>query len=72
VAPLIAGIIAHFRFHIRCISVHKLFYFNLLLLLLLVVVVVLVLVVVAVVVVVPGKTDRQRTVTIYISKQNLG
>jgi hypothetical protein len=29
VAPIITGIIVHFRFHIRCISVHKLLYFNL-------------------------------------------
>ena len=28
VAPIITGIIVHFRFHIRCISTHKLFYFN--------------------------------------------
>ena len=30
VAPIIIGIIVHFRFHIRCISIHKLLYFNLL------------------------------------------
>ena len=29
VAPIITGTIVHFRFHIRCISVHKLLYFNL-------------------------------------------
>ena len=28
VAPIITGIIVHFRFHIRCNSIHKLFYFN--------------------------------------------
>ena len=28
VAPVITGAIAHFRFHIRCISIHKLLYFN--------------------------------------------
>ena len=28
VAPIIIGIILHFRFHIRCISIHKLLYFN--------------------------------------------
>ena len=28
VAPIITGIIVHFRFHIRCISTHKLLYFN--------------------------------------------
>ena len=28
VAPIITGTIVHFRFHIRCISVHKLIYFN--------------------------------------------
>ena len=28
VAPIIIGIIVHFRFHIRCISKHKLLYFN--------------------------------------------
>ena len=28
VAPIITGTIAHFRFHIRCISIHKLLYFN--------------------------------------------
>ena len=28
VAPIITGTIVHFRFHIRCISVHKLLYFN--------------------------------------------
>ena len=28
VAPIIIGIIVHFRFHIRCISAHKLLYFN--------------------------------------------
>src|SRR5215475_5433113 len=28
VAPIITGIIVHFRFHIRCISMHKLLYFN--------------------------------------------
>ena len=27
-APIVTGIIVHFRFHIRCISVHKLLYFN--------------------------------------------
>ena len=27
VAPIITGIIVHFRFHIRCISIHKLLYF---------------------------------------------
>jgi hypothetical protein len=27
-APNITGIIVHFRFHIRCISIHKLLYFN--------------------------------------------
>jgi hypothetical protein len=26
VDPIITGIIVHFRFHIRCISVHKLLY----------------------------------------------
>jgi len=35
VAPIITGTIVHYRFHIRCISIHKLLYFNLLLLLLL-------------------------------------
>jgi hypothetical protein len=35
VAPIITGIIVHFGLHIRCISIHKLLYFNLLLLLLL-------------------------------------
>ena len=33
VAPIITGIVVHFRFHIRCISIHK--YYTLLLLLLL-------------------------------------
>jgi hypothetical protein len=28
VAPIIIGIIVHFSFHIRCISIHKLLYFN--------------------------------------------
>ena len=28
VAPIITGIIVHFRFHIRCVSIHKLLYFN--------------------------------------------
>ena len=28
VAPIITGIIVHFRFHIRCIPIHKLLYFN--------------------------------------------
>ena len=28
VVLIIAGIIVHFRFHIRCISIHKLLYFN--------------------------------------------
>ena len=28
VAPIITGIIVHFRFHICCISIHKLLYFN--------------------------------------------
>jgi len=28
VAPIIAGIIVHFSFHIRCISIHKLLYFK--------------------------------------------
>ena len=28
VAPVITGIIVHFSFHIRCISIHKLLYFN--------------------------------------------
>ena len=27
-APIITGTIAHLRFHIRCISIHKLLYFN--------------------------------------------
>jgi len=27
-APVITGIIVHVRFHIRCISVHELLYFN--------------------------------------------
>ena len=35
VAPIITGIIAHFRFHMRYISIHKLLYFNFSLLLLL-------------------------------------
>jgi len=35
VAPIITGTIVHFRFHIRCISIHKHLYLNLLLLLLL-------------------------------------
>ena len=35
VAPIITGTIVHFRFHIRCISIQKRLYFNLLLLLLL-------------------------------------
>ena len=43
VAPIIIGIIVHFRLHIRCISIHKLLHFKLLLLLLLVVVVVVLL-----------------------------
>ena len=28
VAPIITDTIVHFRFHIRCISIHKLLYFN--------------------------------------------
>ena len=28
VAPIISGIIVHFRFHIHCIPIHKLLYFN--------------------------------------------
>ena len=28
VAPIITGTIVHFRFHIRCISIHKLLYFD--------------------------------------------
>ena len=28
VAPIITGTIIHFRFHIHCISIHKLLYFN--------------------------------------------
>jgi hypothetical protein len=28
VAPIITGIIVHFKFHIRCISTHKLLYLN--------------------------------------------
>jgi len=28
VAPIFTGIIVHFRFHIRCISIHKLLYFD--------------------------------------------
>ena len=28
VAPIITGTIVHFRFHISCISIHKLLYFN--------------------------------------------
>ena len=28
VAPIITGTIVHFRFHIRCIPIHKLLYFN--------------------------------------------
>jgi hypothetical protein len=28
VAPIITGIIVHFRFQIRCVSIHKLLYFN--------------------------------------------
>ena len=28
VAPIITGTTVHFRFHIRCISIHKLLYFN--------------------------------------------
>jgi len=28
VAPIITGIVVHFRLHIRCISIHKLLYFN--------------------------------------------
>jgi hypothetical protein len=28
VAPIITGITVHFRFHIRCISIHKRLYFN--------------------------------------------
>ena len=28
VAPIIIGIIVHFKFHIPCISIHKLLYFN--------------------------------------------
>ena len=28
VTPIIIGIIVHFRFHIRCISIHKLLYFK--------------------------------------------
>ena len=28
VAPIITGTIVHLRFHIRCISIHKLLYFN--------------------------------------------
>ena len=28
VAPIITGTIVHFRFHIRCICIHKLLYFN--------------------------------------------
>ena len=28
VAPIITGTIEYFRFHIRCISIHKLLYFN--------------------------------------------
>ena len=28
VATIITGIIVHFRFHIRCISIHKLLYFS--------------------------------------------
>ena len=27
VAPIVTGIMVHFRFHIRCISIHELLYF---------------------------------------------
>ena len=26
--PVITGVIVHFRFHTRCVSIHKLLYFN--------------------------------------------
>jgi hypothetical protein len=28
VAPVVTGVIVHFRFHIRCVSIHKLLYFS--------------------------------------------
>ena len=39
VAPIITGIIVHFRFHIRCISIHKLLYFNFIIIIIIIIII---------------------------------
>ena len=39
VAPIITGIILHFRFHIRCISIHKLLYFNFIIIIIIIIII---------------------------------
>ena len=39
VAPIITGKIVHFRFHIRCISIHKLLYFNFFIIIIIIIIV---------------------------------
>jgi len=41
VALIITGIIVHMRFHIRCISVHKLSYFNLIIIIIIIIIIIL-------------------------------
>jgi hypothetical protein len=40
VAPIITGIIVYFRFHIRCISIHKLLYFNFFIIIIIIIIII--------------------------------
>ena len=41
VAPIITGIIVHFRFHILCISIHKLLYFNFFIIIIIIIIIII-------------------------------
>jgi hypothetical protein len=41
-APIITGIIVHFRFHIRCISTPKLLYFNFIIIIIIIIIIIFV------------------------------
>jgi hypothetical protein len=45
VAPIITGIIVHFRFYIRCVSLHKLLYFNFFIIIVVIIIIIIIIII---------------------------
>jgi hypothetical protein len=71
VAPIINGIIVHFRFHIRCISIHKLFYFNFFsasfLIIIIIIIIIITIIIIIIIIIITSVPDRALLWLIYQS-----